>query len=339
MIWNEVATLLKTCASIHLKNLTLQTSCVDVEHFGAAASAASAATVGVASAASVAPAASAEKIVRPLPPSPLAPPPPVPAVPKLALDTVVAQPPAPANKGSISSDSTPAKKLKITATKNSIDPVVLGIELTEPLYVGAPHSTQKRIETDAAEKLEGQLDGLYKSACGRSRGWTKVGLEGMLKPRCASGGDMKELDRAKKGFLWSLATEDKALSAFLDFVCCAKQIRCVIMNNEKKMAYLYPAADKLDDDGKAGDYPIYFMDTGGHKLHGLHGADDLLKYVDSEGWTLQPPASVVHSLSGLSLDELESVGLKLGMKSVAGKKADRIQAVAAYKTRARLQTI
>jgi hypothetical protein len=59
--------------------------------------------------------------------------------------------------------------------------------------------------------------------------------------------------------------------------------------------------------------------------------------VDREGWTLAPPASVTHSLSGLTLEELESVGRKLGMASVEGKKADRVTAIASFKTRARLQ--
>jgi hypothetical protein len=322
MNWSEVSSLLKTCTGIRLKDLQFQTSCREVEHF---------------------PFNKAETIkasVLPLPPSPPSPltvAPSAPVVQKLVLDAPMA-PVAPA-KNSVSNDYAPSKKLKIITTKSSIDPVVLGIEYTEPLYVGAPHSTQKRIETEAAAKLEGQLDALYKSVCGRSRGWTKVGLESMLKPRCASGGDLKELDRAKKGFLWALATEDKALSAFLDFVCCAKQIRCVIMNTEKKTAHLYPAADRLDDDGKTIDYPIYFVDAMGHKLNGLRSAEELIQYVDGESWTLLPPASVTHSLSGLSLDELESVGLKLGMSAVTGKKAERIVAVAAYKTRGRLLTV
>ena len=108
------------------------------------------------------------------------------------------------------------------------------------------------------------------------------------------------------------------------------------MNTEKKTAHLYPAADRLDDDGKAGDYPIYFVDDGGHKLSGLRSASDLLEFVEKEGWTLLPPESVTHTLSGLKLDELESVGKKLGMPEVEGKKTERVTAIASFKTRARL---
>jgi hypothetical protein len=44
----------------------------------------------------------------------------------------------------------------------------------------------------------------------------------------------------------------------------------------------------------------------------------------------------MHSLSGLKLDELESVGKKLGMAAVEGNKAARVIAIAEFKTRARL---
>ncbi len=296
--------------------LTLQTSSADVEHFPMRAAAAAAA-------------APVNKVATPPVIEPLPPAAPLPVISVASVSPVIVLAP-------VETVTSFKKSLKLSSNKNIIDPVVLGIELEEPLYVGAPHSTQKSIETAAAQKLEGQLDALYKTCCGRSRGWTKVGLEAMLKPRCASGGDLKELDRAKKVFIWSLATQDKPLSAFLDFVCAARRIRCVIMNSEKKTAHLYPAADRLDDDGKALTYPMYFVDDGGHKVNGLSGAADLLEFVEKERWTLLPPESVVHTLSGLKLDELESVGLKLGMTAVEGKKCERITAIASFKTRARL---
>jgi hypothetical protein len=220
-------------------------------------------------------------------------------------------------------------------SKQVLDPVVLGLELMDPLYEGAPPASRRILETEGAQKLEGLLDGLYKSAAGRSRGWTKVGLEGLLKPRCASGGDLHALDRAKKGFVWALATTDKGASAFLDFVCCARRIRCAVWDFGKKTVHLYPAAD--DVAAERADFPLLHIDNGGHPVQGVGSVTEFLAYMDREGWTLAPPASVTHSLSALTLEELESVGKKLGMAVVEGKKVDRIVAIAAHKTRARLE--
>lgn len=220
-------------------------------------------------------------------------------------------------------------------TKQVIDPIVLGLEIAEPLYEGAPPASRRLMECEGAQKLEATLDSLYKSASGRSRGWTKVGLDGFLKPRCASGGDLPVLDRAKKGYLWSLAHEDKALSALLDFVCCARRIRCALWNFEYKTVHLFPAADDISE--ATTHFPLLHVDNGGHLVRGIAGAKELLEFVDREGWTLHPPASVTHSLNGLTLDELQSVGLKLGMATVEGKKADRVTAIATFKTRARLE--
>jgi len=222
--------------------------------------------------------------------------------------------------------------------KYALDPIVLGIENTEPLYSGAPHRTQRAIEVEEAKRMESMLDTLYKTCSGRSRGWTKVGLEGMIKPRCASGGDLKELDKAKKPFDWSGLLEDKVLSAFLDFLCLAKKIRCAVWFQEKKTIYLYPAADAIS----SGEYPLYHVDSEGHLRHGLRTQSDLLAFCDQNkgkhehGWKLLPPTSVLHTLSGLKLDELESVGLKLGMAVVEGTKAERVSAIAAFKLRLRL---
>jgi hypothetical protein len=305
MNWSELSTVLKRCGGIALEPLSLQTSAVSVEWFPVVATAV----------APPAPITTAVEIPKPVivveTPKPVA----------VVVNTVVETTEAPRVRKPLSS-------------KHAIDPVVLGLELNEPLYEGAPSATRRVIECEGAQKLEGALDSLYKSAAGRSRGWTKVGLEGFLKPRCASGGDLHLLDRAKKGFLWSLATEDKALSAFLDFVCCARHIRCVLWNFEKKTVHLYPAADDHSDATTG--FPLLHVDTGGHLVHGISSTSELLTYVDREGWILLPPASVTHSLNGLTLDELESVGKKLGMSAVEGKKADRITAIATFKTRARL---
>ena len=49
-----------------------------------------------------------------------------------------------------------------------------------------------------------------------------------------------------------------------------------------------------------------------------------------------PPYSVGHSLAGLNLEELESVGKKLGMAEVSGTKAERVAKIASYKLQQRL---
>jgi hypothetical protein len=219
-----------------------------------------------------------------------------------------------------------------TPTKQIVDPIVIGIEVADPLYVAAPDATRHMIELEEAQRLEGKLDAIYKAASGRSRGWTKVGLDGMIKPRAASGGDLKSLARAKKPFEWTKVLEDKIQSAFLDFVCYAKQIRVVVWNFEKKSACLYPAAD----DPAAKSVPLYHVDSEGHLCRGLYSAADLLEFCESNSWSLTPPGSVAHTLATLTLAELESVGKKLGMAEVVGSKTERIDSIAAYKLRLRL---
>ena len=311
--WSELSKLLERTKGVTLKDHVLQTTPSEIPHYPITATAATAAT------ATAVPAATAEVLA----PAPA----PAPAAPVLPFREEYVAPQAP-------------KVRELVPAKHTIDPIVLGLSLFDPLYEGSPHTTRHKIEIEAAIKLESELDTLYKTNSGRSRGWTKVGLEGMLKPRCASGGDLKELDHAKKPFLWSVVHEEKTLSAFLDFVCCARRIHTVVMDNEKRTAYLYPAADILNPDDavvtKKTAYPLFAVNTTGHPLYGLSSSSDLLTYIDTHKWKLMPPHSVVHSLSGLKLDELESVGKRLGMPVVEGSKSERVAAIAEYKTRARL---
>jgi hypothetical protein len=217
--------------------------------------------------------------------------------------------------------------------KKEVDPIVLGIEQSDPLYDGAPFRTKHQIECEEAQRLEGLLNELYKSQGGRSRGWTKTGLESMIKPRCASGGDIRELDRAKKAFLWSLVVDDKPTSAFLDYVCVAKKIRVAVWFQETKQVILYPAADNLDD---GNEFPLYNVTSQGLPHIGIRNCTELVAFCDSNSYVLMPPNSVVHSLSTLNLSELESVGKKLGMTVVEGSKAERVAKVAIHKLRQRL---
>jgi hypothetical protein len=195
------------------------------------------------------------------------------------------------------------------------------------------------MEIEEGQRLEAEMDAIYKSAGGRSRGWTKVALEAMIKPRAASGGDLYELDRAKKPFLWHVISEDKVMSAFLDFVCVAKRIRVAVWNEENHSIVLYPAADPLHIDvveATPQQIPLYHMDITGRARRNMNN-QDMVEFCDSNNWSLLPPESVLHSLRGLKLDELETVGKRLGMMAVEGKKDDRVRAIAEFKTRARLQ--
>lgn len=313
--WEDLSKLL-SCKGMHLKDLAIQTS-ASVEHFPLrSATPAFAPTRAMETDPST-------PILSALPVVPAAPAPQVsvPVVPVVPLE--------------------PKRNKEPVAAKYAIDPVLLGISLFDSLYEGAPQSTKHAIEKEVAMKLEAELDTLYKSNNGRSRGWTKVGLESMIKPRCASGGDLKELGRAKKTFLWNLVQDDKGMSAFLDFVCCARRIHCIVMDTDKRVGFLYPAADQMGDEvlgGAVAATPLFLVNTTGHPMFGIRDATELLEFLDKNGWKLQPPHSVVHSLSGLKLDELESVGKRLGMTAVEGNKSARITAIAEFKTRARLST-
>jgi hypothetical protein len=264
--------------------------------------------------------------VQPTPPVPA----PVPAAPVPAAPVTAAPAPVPAT-----ADHAQPRLSEPRTSRTIIDPLVLGIEENDPLYKDAPKHSKHQMETEAALYLEKILPDLYKSQGGRARGWTKSGLETMIKPRCASGGNTKELDRVKAAFIWQLATSDKATSAFLDFLCVAKQIRVAIWYTEEKRIVLYPAADYVGIEPNS-KYPLYHVTCKGELRHGLNSYKDLIQFCDRDGWILLPPLSIQHTLSGLTLAELESVGKKLGMATVEGSKTERVAAVAVYKLRQRL---
>jgi hypothetical protein len=220
-------------------------------------------------------------------------------------------------------------------SRTIVDPIVLGLEHADPLYSMAQSHAKHQIETESALELEKSIPDLYKSQGGRARGWTKSGLETMLRPRCASGGKIRELDRVKAAFIWQLAASDKATSAFLDFLCVARKIRVAIWYTEEKRIVLYPAADYNGIESKTM-VPLYHITSKGELRHGLPRCSDLIAFCDREAWALLPPLSIQHTLSGLTLAELESIGKKLGMADVDGNKTQRVAAVAVYKLRQRL---
>lgn len=218
-------------------------------------------------------------------------------------------------------------------SKKAIDPIVLGIEHQDPLYPSAPRLTKHQMEITEAQRIESMMKDIYSKESGRSRGWTKVGLEQMLKPRCASGGDIKELEHARVSFPWKLIRDDKLASAFLDFICVCKQIRVAVWDNESKIVVLYPAADPVSL-SKPETYPLYHINCAGELMHGSH---DLIKLCDTNKFVLMPPLSVMKSLSGLTIDELGTIAKQLSMPDdIKGTKTERIAAIASYKVRSRV---
>ncbi len=219
--------------------------------------------------------------------------------------------------------------------KHEVDPIAIGVELSDVLYTDSSVQTKHRMECEEAQRIEGLLSELYKSQGGRSRGWTKGGLEEWIKPRCASGGNIRELDRAKSAFTWQLACDDKAMSAFLDFLCVAKKIRVAIWFSEEKRVIVYPAADYAAAEPIAS-YPLYHVDSKGHLRRGMASPSDLVQFCEDNHYALLPATTVMSSLSKLTLDELASVAEKLGMTECDGKKNERVAKIASYKLRQRL---
>jgi len=257
---------------------------------------------------------------------------PPPVVPVVPVVTVVSKP-MPVVK---SEPKIPAGNITEPRTmKYEVDPIVLGIEQYECLYDSATNVVRKQMECAEAQRIEGLLDGLYKSQGGRSRGWTKGGLETLIKPRCASGGDVRELDRAKRAFPWHIVDHDKIASAFLDFLCVAKRIRVAVWYTDERRVIIYPAADKLET-GQTDAIPIYHVSCAGHPRGGFRYTKDFLKFCNDNQYALLPPTTVMSSLSTLTLAELESIGMKLGMTSVEGSKPERVARIAAYKLHMRL---
>ena len=217
-----------------------------------------------------------------------------------------------------------------------IDPIVIGIEQSEPLYNGSSNQSKRQIECEEAQRIEAKINDLYKSQGGRSRGWTKVGLENFIRPRCASGGDIYELDRAKKAFVWQLLLSDKVISAVFDFICVAKNIRVAVWFESEKIVIVYPAADHNGPTDGSESPTIYHVTSDGNYRTGMKNAKDLVNFCKRMEYILMPPYSVGHSLAGLTLEDLESVGKKLGMAEVTGTKAERVAKLASYKLQQRL---
>ena len=226
---------------------------------------------------------------------------------------------------------------KMDILKHTLDPIVFGIENLDILYNDSPKASKRQMEITEALRCEARIDELYKSQGGRSRGWTKTMLEAIIRPRCASGGDLHELKQAKSVFLWQVVKSDKSVSACLDFLCVAKQIQVAIWDDASKAITVYPAADYIGE-GSGRVKGLYHVHHTGAMMRvaGVSTGKDLVAYAATHSWTLLPSWSVIHSLEKLTLGDLESVGKKLGMAEVTGSKVERIAAIAGYKLKSRL---
>ena len=232
---------------------------------------------------------------------------------------------------------TPKVVAKPLAIKNGreIDPISIDLFDTIHLYDNSSYSAKKQFECEEAQRIESLIGELYKSQNGRSRGWTKSGLESLIRPRCASGGDIKELDKSKMAFTWQLVDSDKLYSAFLDYICISKNIRIAVWFEEEKHIIMFPAADKLGVASSS--LPLYNVSSKGVVQNAIRDCKQLIQYCDANNVILMPPNSVFHSLSGLTLSELESVGKKLGLSEISGSKKERVAKIVNMKLRQRLE--
>ena len=231
--------------------------------------------------------------------------------------------------------SEPIKKKKVM---REIDPLVIDLADTVELYDSAPLTMRKQMECEEAKRIESLVAEYYKSQSGRSRGWTKIGLEALIQPRCASGGDIKELDKSKKAFAWPLVADDKVYSSLLDLMCLAKKIRVAVWFEEDKHVVLFPAADMIPAEEK--EPVLYSITSNGQILtNGLRTGQELIQYCDDKQWILMPPHSIFHTLSTLTMTELESVSKKVGIPVIEGGKKERVAKLASFKLRMRLQKV
>ena len=218
-----------------------------------------------------------------------------------------------------------------TIIKRPIDPIVLGIEDRDILYAVASSKTNLHLECDEAVRIEGLIEKLYSSEGGRSRGWTKKMLDEQIKPRCASGGNLFELEKAKVKFDWASVFTNKETSAFLDFICLAKNIRVVVWKDEKHFG-LWPAADNpVLEKIPTLIHVSLSKDNHGYKTYGsfstVEKLFDYIKTSDDIGWI--PALACANLLSNKTVDELNEEAKKIDVDVSDMKKPQKIAAIAA----------
>ncbi len=214
--------------------------------------------------------------------------------------------------------------------KRQIDPIVLGISEKDFLYMGASDKTKHQMECEESIRIEGLIDKLYSEEGGRSRGWTKKMLEAFIKPRCASGGNLFELEKAKVSFDWEKIFSDKETSAILDFLCLAKNIRVVVWKDEFHFG-LWPAADHAVIEKIPTLIHIALVDGKGYLTNGsFNTIENLFEYVKTNekvGWI--PALACSNLLSNKTVDELNEEGKKVHLDVSDLKKSQKIAMIAA----------
>lgn len=195
------------------------------------------------------------------------------------------------------------------------------------MYAIATAKVQTSMECEEARLLESRLSDLYKKESGRSRGWVKTHLEAYLVPRAASGA-------SNTPFPWSDIFTDKKASALLDFICLAKGIRLAIWSESTHTIGIWPAADASRTEEEVHqEIPMYHVSDKGAFFRPPSSLQDACR----SGWTLRAAVSVEHGLEKLTIDDLESLADKMGVRlPTGGKKADRVRALASARTRQRL---
>jgi len=222
-------------------------------------------------------------------------------------------------------------------SKDSKDPIAIGMSLRDQLYLVASPTVKQRMECEEAQRLETLMRNIYTSQGGRSRGWTLAGLETFLKPRCASGGNLQQLKRAKQAFAWDQVLEDKNTSAFLDFICVAQRIRVAVWSDADKSVTVFPAADSsIVEEGASATIPLYHVYSNGSVKSEPIDSKALPPLCAAMGYAYLPPPSVMKSLAHLSLGELDALAEKLGLTELTGPKAQRVVSIAVWKLKQRL---
>jgi hypothetical protein len=105
---------------------------------------------------------------------------------------------------------------------------------------------------------------------------------------------------------------------------------------DEKSVFVYPAADKMGDVGI--EYPLFHVSSNGFRMSNgsVPSCKELIPVCESESISCFPPYSVAHSLANLTISDLNSIAMKLGMEEMTGTKAERLEKISQYKLRQRL---
>jgi hypothetical protein len=219
----------------------------------------------------------------------------------------------------------------ISSFGKPLDLISVGIQ--DPMYMEAPVLTARQIEKEEALRIIELVPTLYSAEGGRSRGWTKKMLDFYLRPRAACGGDLFELRKGKVSFDWLQLFTSKEHSGIFDFICLAKEIRCVVWKDPLHFG-LWPAADKAVLSKDPPLIHLYIQESGEARCcNGVDTMKELFEWADSTpgaGWI--PALSCSSILATHTVAELEEEAKKLGIVS-SGKKSEQIVQIAAARRR------